>query len=149
MGTIIALAALGLGITFFFVAGSFPHLAADPGGPALFPRIAALVTAAAAVGVVIQEAGRWWEAGRVGERRLSRVRHPKVLVFVAVAALPFAISYLGFVAGTFGFALFVLLGLGVRWIHAALASALTAGALYVAYVLILGAVLPAGQLLTY
>ena len=148
MGRIIAVAALGLSVTFFFVAGSFPHLAADPGGPALFPRVTALITAAASIGVLLQEANKWRLNGGARRLRFPRVSHQQLLVFAAVAALPFAINYLGFVVGTFGFVLFVLVALGVRWVYAILASTVTAGALYIAYAIILGAVLPAGYLLT-
>jgi len=148
MGIAIALVTLGLSITFFFVAGSFPHLAADPGGPALFPRVVAVITAAACIAVLFQEFAHLRLIRGEVRLRLPRVRREQLLVFGAVAALPFAIKYIGFVAATFGFALFVLKGLGIRWLNALLASVVTAGMLYVAYAVILGAILPAGQLLT-
>jgi len=149
MGSIIALLALGLSATFFYVAGSFPHLAADPGGPALFPRIAALITAAASIGVLIQEVGKRRLLARENASMFQSVRFDReqFLVFGTVAALPFGIQYVGFVAATFGFALIILLGLRVRPVSAAIASSLTAAGLYVAYAIILGAVLPSGQLL--
>ena len=137
---------------FFVLAGRFPSLAADPGGLALFPRIVAVFTGLASAAFVIQVLRR----RNVGRPQLEGTlraagawfaqRRVEVVSFAVVGLLPFAIQWIGFTAAIGVFTVLLLVISRVRPFPLALTALLTTVGVYVAYAIVLGAVLPAGQL---
>ena len=131
-----------------------PHLAADPGGPGLFPLIVASVTGVACVlrlGQTLFLEPRLVTRDHAGAARgllvSARTNSHQLGVVVLVMIFPLAIDWIGFVAAVLLFCFTVLLVSGKRPIVAAFASTLITAAVYFAYALVLRAVLPEGQLI--
>jgi hypothetical protein len=151
---VIAAGALAMSALFFVLAGQFPKLAADPGGLALFPRIVAAVTGLASAAFFVQAVLRrapllshTFRPASLSVAGLLDGRGVAVAIFAFVLLLPFAIQALGFVAAIFVFTTLVLAVSRVKLIPLALTTVLTTVAIYIAYAIILGAVLPSGYLL--
>jgi hypothetical protein len=148
---LIAVGALAMSALFFVLAGRFPSLAADPGGLALFPRIVAVFTGLASAAFVIQVIRRC-TVGRPLEVTLRAAgawfaqRRVEVVSFAVVGFLPFAIQWIGFTAAIGVFTVLLLVISRVRLFPLAITALLTTAGVYVAYAIVLGAVLPAGQL---
>jgi hypothetical protein len=153
MDVVIASGALAMSALFFVMAGQFPHLAADPGGLALFPRITAAVTGAASAAFLVQAVARtaphWrdWQGTPEAISSFLKNRRLELVTFVLVGLLPFAIQALGFVPAIFIFAALVLAASRIRLLPLALTAILTTAGIYLAYAILLGAVLPTGYLL--
>jgi hypothetical protein len=129
-----------------------PHLAADPGGPGLFPFAAACMTATACVLLlgqrVFREARVHKGHGSVGDWVGKACANRRQLGIVLLVLLfPLAIEWLGFVIAVFAFSFLVILVSGKSLVVSVLASLLITGSIYVAYAIILGAVLPRGTLI--
>jgi hypothetical protein len=90
---------------------------------------------------------RDWQAAPNSIAGLLRNRRPELVIFAFVGLLPFAIQALGFVAAIFLFTALVLVASRVRPIPLALTTILTTAGIYIAYAIMLGAVLPTGYLL--
>ena len=151
---IIAVAVLFMSVLFFGLSFEFPRLAADPGGPALYPRIVAVVTAIACVMYGVQyllsrkpepsakeeskAISDWWSAAAADKF--------KILSFAFVILLPALIQVIGFVPAIFLF-VFALMALsGVGLIRSLITAALGCAGIYAGYAWALGAVLPKGFL---
>jgi hypothetical protein len=149
---VIAAAALAMSTLFYILAGDFPHLAADPGGLALFPRVVAVIAGVASAAFLVQAFLR--RQPRAGARallamslaRALKERRLELMTFALVGLLPFAIQALGFNAAMFVFTALVLAAARVPLIPLAATTALTTAGIYVAYAIILGAHLPTSQL---
>jgi len=138
---------------FFVLAGQFPVLLADPGGLSLFPRAVAVLTGLASAIFLIQSLRSRTasftflsSASRQSVERWLVTHHTAIASFVLVGLLPFAIQWLGFVAAI---GLFTVLMLGVsrvRLVPLAMTAVLTTAGIYLAYAIVLGAILPAGKL---
>ncbi|WP_046868146.1 tripartite tricarboxylate transporter TctB family protein [Microvirga massiliensis] len=149
MQYVIPLVAVTFGAVFFVQSFSFPHLMADPGGPALFPRI---VAAGAVIGgmallvqAFLQRAPAIARAGVRSEFRW-RERSSEIAIFLLVLILPIGVNYLGFNAYLF---IFMAIGLrisGIGTSKSIIISALSTVGIYVAYSKVLGAILPSGIL---
>lgn len=153
MDIAIASGALVMSVLFFINAGQFPELAADPGGLALFPRITAVLTGTASAAFLVQallrSAPLWRDRQRTANSISSFVkdRRLELVTFAFVGLLPFAIQALGFVAAIFVFTALVLAVSRIRLLPLALTTILTTAGIYIAYAIILGAVLPTGYLM--
>jgi hypothetical protein len=152
MDGVLATGTLALSALFFVLAGQFPHLAADPGGLALFPRVAAVLTGTASAAILVQALlrnaprlrGRQWAPNSIAD--FLKNRRVELATFAFVALLPFAIQALGFVVAIFVFTAAVLAASRVRPLQLALTTILTTAGIYIAYAIVLGAVLPNGYL---
>jgi Tripartite tricarboxylate transporter TctB family len=147
---VIVVGAFAMSILFFVLAGRFPSLAADPGGLSLFPRMVAVFTGLASAAFLAQairriadrphlegtvhSAGKWLMQRRV-----------EMASFAVVGLLPFAIQWLGFVAAVGIFTVLMLVISRVRLFPLTITALLTTAGIYVAYAIVLGAVLPNGQ----
>ncbi len=149
---LITVCVLGMCVAFFLLAGHFPELVADPGGLALFPRIVAVVTGAASLAFLIQLLVRRQLRSRNPAGLLHttgtwvREHRQEILSFALVGALPFGISWLGFIPAIAVFTASLLLVFRVALIPLALTTVFTTAGIYAAYALALGAVLPVGRL---
>jgi putative tricarboxylic transport membrane protein len=152
MAILVTITALAMSIVFFVVAGSFPSLAADPGGPALFPRIAAAITGTACILYCIQVyATRRTTLGSFVEelpRRLLAVieRRAQLASFALILFLPFAIAAVGFVLATLAFVVALMLISGISLFRTLITAVIVTAFIYAGYALLLGAVLPRGYL---
>ncbi|WP_316980398.1 tripartite tricarboxylate transporter TctB family protein [Shumkonia mesophila] len=154
MALIVALVAFSMSVVFFGITFEFPHLAADPGGPALYPRIVAVVTgfACALYGVqhlvtrkpVSPSKGRrgtaadWWSAAIADKT--------KIFSFALVILLPAAIDVVGFAGATFLFVIILMMISGVNLVRSMITAVLSSAGVYAGYAWVLGAVLPKGFL---
>ncbi len=153
MDIVTAAGALVMSTLFFALAGQFPQLAADPGGLALFPRMTAVLTGTASAAFLVQALLRTAPRLQARQRAPGSIsgflenRRVELATFAFVGLLPFAIQALGFMAAIFVFTAVVLAVSRVRLLPLALTTILTTAGIYVAYAILLGAVLPAGYLL--
>jgi hypothetical protein len=137
---------------FFVLAGSFPSLAADPGGLSLFPRIVAAFTGLASAAFLFQAIRRrsadrpHVEVTRHRAGKWLMRRRVEVASFAVVGLLPFAIQWIGFIAAVGIFTVLMLVISRVRLLPLTITAVLTTAGIYVAYAVVLGAVLPSGQL---
>jgi putative tricarboxylic transport membrane protein len=154
---VIAGAVLAMSTVFFVLAGDFPRIAADPGGLALFPRAVAAITGAASAVLMLQIALRRLRAPRpvVGGGAFDPAAHVgaflrangfALVTFLLVVLFPFAISAFGFVAAVALFSTLVLAASRLPPFVVAATAVLTTVGIYVAYALVLGAILPSGYL---
>jgi len=155
MELFLLLATLALSVAMGGLSLQLPQLAADPGGPSLFPLAAAGVTGLACVLLIGQRL--FFTAGPANSFNLrdtvqnlvaqARANSRQLGVIVLVLAYPLGIDWFGFVAATFLFSFLVLLTSGKSFVIAIVVSLIITAGLYVAYAIVLGAVLPEGQLL--
>ena len=149
---LIAAGALAMSALFFVLAGQFPSLAADPGGLSLFPRIVAAFTGLASAAFLIQAIRRraayrpHLAAALPSAGTWLRYRRVEVASFTLVGLLPFAIQWIGFVAAVGTFTVLLLVVSRVRLLPLTLTAFLTTAGIYVAYAVVLGAILPIGEL---
>jgi len=139
-----------LSVIFFTLSFRFTHLTSDPGGPALIPQVAAVVTASGCVlyfvsvllarNMTVREhlAG----LGKGIAKTFTRIR--ELLAFVLIVLMPLGLEYLGFAPGTFVFVICLMMISGIKFSKAVVASVAIAAAIYVGYTYVLGAVLPSG-----
>jgi hypothetical protein len=73
-------------------------------------------------------------------------RRVEVASFAVVGLLPFAIQWIGFIAAVGIFTVLMLVISRVRLLPLTITAVLTTAGIYVAYAVVLGAVLPSGQL---
>lgn len=152
MELLIAAGALAMSALFFVLAGRFPSLAADPGGLSLFPRIVAAFTGLASAAFLIQAIRRRDAYRPHVEGALHSVgtwlmyRRVEVASFALVGLLPFAIQWIGFIAAIGIFTVLMLVVSRVRLFPLTLTALLTTAGIYVAYAVVLGAILPNGEL---
>ena len=155
MEMFILLATLALSVGIGWLSRGLPQLAADPGGPGLFPLAAASMTGFACLlligqRVFIEVRGARKQTAHGSARNfLANVRanaRPWSVVLL-VLIFPVGIDWIGFVAAVLLFSFFVLLVSGKGLVVASIASVLITASVYVAYAMVLGAVLPQGQLI--
>jgi hypothetical protein len=152
---ILLLATLAASVVVGVLSLGLPQLAADPGGPGLFPLVVATVTGTASAALVAHRlfvaAGTVQPQDHVAAIRRfiadTRKNARQLGVVLLVLAFPVGIEWIGFTVAVLLFSFLVVLvsgkGLGV----AALSSVLITAAVYVAYAIVLGAVLPQGRLI--
>jgi hypothetical protein len=152
MDIILTLGTLAFCVAMGVLALQLPQLAADPGGPAIFPLAMAVMTGGACLILLWQR----WRAAR-SERAASEPmanallasarEHTRPLgVIVLVLAFPFAIEWIGFTPAVLLFTFLIMLVSGKSLLATTVASVLMTVGVYVAYVVVLGAVLPRGEL---
>jgi len=152
MTVFLAAIALAMSVGAFVLAADFPHLSADPGGLALFPRIVAAVTGVASVLVIAQTlwarhaAGVATAHGPIRPAAWVREHKDQILLFGLVFLLPIGIETIGFNAAVFIFTYLTMLVLRTKAFTAIVASVAITAAIYIAYAVLLQAVLPAGSL---
>ena len=152
MELVIAAGALAMSALFFVLAGRFPELAADPGGLTLFPRIVAVLTGAASAAFLFQSLLPRTAARQENGSAITspvawlRDRRLEVITFTLVGLLPFSIQWFGFIAAVCIFTALILMTSRVRWLPMLLTTLLTTAGIYIAYAIVLGAVLPVGRL---
>lgn len=152
MDLLIAAVVLAVSTLFYVLAGDFPRMAADPGGLALFPRAVAAATGLASAAILVQGLIRRqiFPAGAgallAGLPDAVRTHRLALVTFLLVLLFPFAITAFGFVAAVAIFSTLVLVASGLPMIKVAVTAVLTTVGIYVAYALILGAILPTGYL---
>lgn len=154
MEIIVLLGALVASIVVGVLSTGLPQLAADPGGPALFPLVAASITGVACALLIGQRllarAGTTQSHGRSDTaRRLfdnARTNIRQLIIVVLVLVFPFGIEWLGFNIAVLLFTFLVLLVSGKSFVVTALTSVFITAGVYVGYVVVLGAVLPHGRL---
>ena len=153
MEIIVVLVMLAISVVAGVLALGLPHLAADPGGPALFPMIVVSVTGAACL---LRLGQNYFEPRLAAPDHIGAMRRlfthardniHQVGIVLLVMLFPLAIEWIGFVAAVLLFCFLVLLVSGKRFIVAAFASVAITACLYAAYALVLGAVLPEGELI--
>ena len=155
MEMFLLVATLALSVGIGWMSRSLPQLAADPGGPGLFPFAAACVTGVACLLLMGQRLFAEVRVARTQTARAmvsnafaqSRAKARQWGVVLLVLVFPLMIDWIGFVAAVFLFGFSTLLVSGKQLATAALASVLITAGVYVAYAMILGAVLPRGQLI--
>jgi len=155
MELFLLLATLALSVAMGGFSLQLPQLAADPGGPSLFPLAAASITGLACVLLIGQRlffatrpAGSFNFRDTVQNLVAQARQNSRQLgTIVLVLAYPLGIDWLGFVAATLLFSFLVLVTSGKSLAIAIIASMLITAGIYVAYAIVLGAVLPQGQLL--
>lgn len=155
MELFLLLATLALSVAMGGLSLQLPQLAADPGGPGLFPLAAAGITGIACVLLIGQRilfatrpASSFNFRGTV-QSLIARARQNsrQLGTIVLVLAYPLGIDWIGFVAATLLFSFLVLVTSGKRFVIAITASVLITAGIYVAYAKVLGAVLPEGWLI--
>lgn len=153
MEMILLLGTLAASVVIAVLSTGLPQLAADPGGPGLFPLAAAVVTGAASAALIGQRL--FFGAGAASRDRVSVARHlladmranlRPLGVVLLVLLFPLGIEWIGFTEAVLLFSFFTLFVSGKSLAMSALTSALIAAGIYIAYALILGAILPEGQL---
>lgn len=146
---------LALSVAMGGLSFQLPQLAADPGGPSLFPLAAASITGLACVLLIGQ---RLFFATRAASSfnfrdtvqnlvTQARQNTRQLGTIVLVLAYPLGIEWLGFIAATLLFSFLVLVTSGKRLVIATMASVLITVGIYIAYAIVLGAVLPQGELI--
>jgi hypothetical protein len=154
MEMILLVATLAASAVIGVVSLQLPQLAADPGGPGLFPLAMAVMTGGACVLLIGQKllapaqgsaaAGRAGTAQRIRETVTANARQLGVIVLVLV--FPLGIEWIGFTPAVLLFTFLTLWVSGKSLLTTGVTSALITAGVYVAYVLVLGAVLPQGEL---
>lgn len=146
------LAAIGLALSVgaFVLSADFQHLAGDPAGPAFFPRVVAAITGIACA-LVIGQALWAHRSGRTARAPMApgawaRENREQILLFCLVFLLPVGIEFIGFIAAIFLFIYLTMLILRTKAATAIVASGAITAAIYVAYAVLLQAVLPVGSL---
>lgn len=141
---------LALSVGAFVLSADFQHLAGDPAGPAFFPRVVAAITGVACVLVIVQalQARRPGRATRasITPGAWAREHREQIVLFCLVFLLPVGIEFIGFVAAIFLFTYLTMLILRTKTVTALVASGAITAAIYVAYAVLLQAVLPVGSL---
>lgn len=152
MEIIIALVCLAISTTALVLGTSMPQLEADPGGPALFPSIVAVITGLACLVFIAKRFSLKALRKKAGDlnKFIPWVQKQRIAIalFGLVILLPFMIDFLGFVVATFAFTLTALLVSGLRLIRSVVTSVLVAAGVYGIYAIVLGAILPTGLLFT-
>lgn len=142
---------VGIGI----LASGLPQLAADPGGPSLFPLACATLTGVACVlrlgqlMLVRGSAAKGPAQRPLGARLLdcARTNARQLGVVLLVLLFPLAIEYIGFNVAVFAFTFLVLFVSGKSLKVSIITSALITAGVYLAFAKLLGAVLPQGLLM--
>jgi hypothetical protein len=152
MEIILVLGSLALSVTMGVLALGLPQLAADPGGPGIFPLAMAVMTGGACVLLLGQRLIGRWRQKRVlagpsddGVLVFARRNVRQLGVIALVLVFPVAIEWIGFMPAVLVFIFMTMLVSGKRLLDTTLTSLLMSAGLYVAYVMVLGAVLPRGE----
>jgi hypothetical protein len=154
MEIVLLLGTLAASIVVAVLSTGLPQLAADPGGPGLFPMAAAVVTGAASAILLAQRlfaqvaavasGGGDALAPRILSNARANIRPLGVVVLVLL--FPLGIEWIGFTEAVLVFSFLALFVSGKSLGVSSVVSVLIAAGVYVAYALILGAVLPEGEL---
>jgi putative tricarboxylic transport membrane protein len=154
---IISASALATSIIFFVITFSFPTTSADPGGLALFPRMAALLTGISSALFLVKLATgpRPLDAILQSLRRLllffkgmgdeAKNLRRSVFVFAVSIFYPVAILKIGFLLASFAFSFILVRTYRGGMIPAFILSLCLALAMNVFFVSLLGATVPSGD----
>ena len=154
---IIGTSALVASITFFVISFSFPTVTADPGGLALFPRMAAILTGISSTLFLIKLAAEHRTFAPVvrtlnrffilllGAGTEARDLRRSIFVFALSATYPIAILKVGFLLASFAFSFILVLTYRGKIIAALILSLCLAIGLNVFFVSLLGVTVPSGD----
>lgn len=160
---LVALGALVVSVVFFVLALDFPTIEMDPGGAALVPQTAALLTAAASI-VLLGRVGRQLlrEYGENGLNPFSVALHKFLAADAAGATArrtayviglsivyPILIIQLGLEIGTFVYTLVIVLLYQVRVLTAVFLALCLAVGVYLFFIVLMRASAPKGRLTEY
>jgi hypothetical protein len=156
---IIVILSLVISIIFFGFSMSFPELAADPGGPALFPKMMAVLTgisaiflgvqllyndkAMAAVRASITNLVHAWTVDRGAEN--ATLQRRTVYTVILAIIYPYTILKIGFTISSIVFVFIIMRIYKSPLLKAAFFSLLAGLVLYYAFAKLLGAYVPTGE----
>jgi len=132
----VSLIALGLGIAAWVMSNSFPRTDEGYLGPALFPKILAVVLVVAGLGLIlpnIRKPGFWQSV----EPNLGRNLLPVTLLLGALLLTPWLVGKIGLVMSTVLYSVVTSLLLGARWREALLVGVAMLAFVYVVFVQLL------------
>jgi len=133
---LVSLIALGLGIAAWVMSNSFPRTDEGYLGPALFPKILAVVLVVAGLGLIlpnIRKPGFWQSV----EPNLGRNLLPVTLLLGALLLTPWLVGKIGLVMSTVLYSVVTSLLLGARWREALLVGVAMLAFVYVVFVQLL------------
>lgn len=159
----VALFTLIVSLVFFVQTFTFPHVNADPGGLALFPRIFSIFAGLSALFLMISLLKRSPKISYpcVSLNKLTTLCKKNTLNTTPVLVrntiysimlcliFPALMVMIGFLLSTIIFVFLLMKILGSRLLHSILYSVLLGGSLYYIFSVIIGVYLPMGQLWEY
>jgi hypothetical protein len=153
---VIGLFGLVASIVFFLISFSFPEVSADPGGLALFPRIAAVLTGVSSAGLLaslvmrggsaaaLQTVARFFVNWRESSSEGFEIR--RTTIILALCALyPLIVLKFGFFLGSLVFSFVLVLFYRGTMVQAAILSLVLAVALQLFFATLLGVFVPPGD----
>ena len=153
----IGLFGLVASVVFIAISFSFPEVRADPGGLALFPRIAAVLTGVSCAGLLaslmmrsgsaaaaVQSLTRLFVNWRENSPRGFEVRRTTI-VLALCALYPLIVLKVGFFLGSLAFSFVVVLFYRGTMVQAAILSFVLAAVLQLFFSTLLGVFVPPGD----
>ena len=154
---VIGLFGLVASVVFFAISFSFPVVSADPGGLALFPRIAAVLTGVSCAGLLaslamrrgsaaaaLQTVARFFVTLRESSPGGFEVRRTTI-VLALCALYPLIVLKFGFFLGSLVFSFVLVLFYRGNLVQAAILSLVLAVVLQMFFVTLLGVFVPPGD----
>ena len=154
---IIGLFGLVVSVVFFAISFSFPEVNADPGGLALFPRIAAVLTGVSCAGLLaglvmrsgsaaaaLQTVARFFVNWRESSPGGFEVRRTTI-VLALCALYPLIVLKVGFFLGSLVFSFVLVLFYRGTLVQAAILSLVLAVVLQLFFATLLGVFVPPGD----
>lgn len=154
---VIGLFGLVASVVFFAISFSFPEVSADPGGLALFPRIAAVLTGVSCAGLLaglamrggsasaaLQTVSRFFVNWRESSPGGFEVRRTTI-VLTLCALYPLLVLKVGFFLGSLVFSFVLVLFYRGTLAQAAILSLVLAVVLQMFFVTLLGVFVPPGD----
>jgi len=140
-----------------FLALSLPELMADPGGPKLFPLTVSIMILSSCFLLVLQRLILNRGHIRISKGyikptvliRLIRKYATQGCVIILVFLFPLAIQWIGFMPAILIFSFTTMFVSGKSLFASLIAAIAITVSTYIAYVVVLGAVLPKGELIYY
>jgi hypothetical protein len=154
----VCLVTLVVSSVFFALTFGFPHISADPGGMALFPRLAsgaaglaaALILARGLLQSGVRSAEPGWSTQAPFSLRLKRVARQRTTRAIALSVVyPWFIIKIGFVIATTIYVFLLMKLFQTRAIAAVLYALTVAVGLYIVFVHVLEAYVPPGAWLEW
>lgn len=160
---IISLFAFIVSLVFFVQTFTFPHVNADPGGLALFPRVFSIFTGLSALFLMISLSKHTAE----NPHRYVSLNNLRTLCkkftsgitpllmrntfysIILCLIFPALIVMIGFLSSTIIFVFVLMKILGSKLLNSTLYSVLLGGSLYYIFAVIIGVYLPAGRFWEY
>lgn len=148
---IVAVTSLAISLLFFIETFSFPHVNADPGGLALFPRLFSIMTAIPAIILVARFKNQvLMQKNNAQEKTIvakeSLLKNKTFVVFLLSVLFPAFLSFLGFLPACILFVFLLVKVLGGSTKGAFFFSIALSGVLFYVFGVLAGLRLPRGVL---